>query len=149
MQKRLMQRCNSVFNVILYHQETSFFTGKTENICSDGIFIKTDAIELPEGDHLKIGFNYSANGRTKNYRLPVSIVHSDKNGLGVKFINIADDQNIFAHAILGYLSRENKQPEYQSAHNVLTFSPSDQPEAAGTSKHITNLESLQASGSSR
>ena len=149
MQKRLMQRYDSVFDVILYHQETSFFTGEAENVSSDGIFIKTDATELPEGDHLKIGFNYSANGRTKNYRLPVSIVHRGNDGLGLKFIRIADDQNIFPHAILGYLSRENRQPGYQSTHNLLKFSPIDKPDPVDTSKHITNLERQHASGSSR
>jgi len=113
MEDRAMQRQTSFFTVVLYYQKTAFFIGKVENICSDGIFVKTDSIELPDDNHLKIGFGYRANSRVEIYKLPVDIIHHKNDGLGLKFIDITNDHRVFAHTLLGYVGRENKRTRYQ------------------------------------
>ena len=110
MQNRITQRFFTNFNVIIYQRNTPILVGETGNICSKGIFIKTDGTDdIPEDD-LEIGFEYGSNGSGRIYKLPATLIHRNKNGVGMEYKNITNDNNLFTHTLLGYISLTHKTP---------------------------------------
>lgn len=110
MQNRITQRFFTKMNVIIYHQNTPIVVGETGNICSKGIFIKTDdAYHIPDDD-LEIGFEYGSNGSGRIYKLPATLIHRNKNGVGMEYKEITNDDNLFTHTLLGYISQTHKKP---------------------------------------
>lgn len=84
--------------------------GETGNICSQGIFVKTDkANDIPD-DNLEIGFEYGSNGSGRIYKLPVTLIHRNKKGIGLEYKEIVNDDDLFTHTLLGYISRTHKTP---------------------------------------
>lgn len=115
MQNRQMQRHDAILSVTLYHRDTPIVVCDTKNICSQGLFIETGPVVYPDKKQLKIGFNADFNGQSKLFRLPVTIIHENNNGLGLKFSRLVDEQDVMAHVLLGYVSRiqqtENARPQ--------------------------------------
>ena len=108
MQKRLMQRNESVFSVILYQYDVPISYGNSRNVCPEGIFIESGPNKLTDKNSLKIGFNHDLNGQMTTHFLPVTFVHQNNNGIGLKFVPGINDNDTFTHALLGYISRNHK-----------------------------------------
>ena len=108
MQNRLMQRFLAHFSIIIYYRNKPIMMGDTANICSKGVFVKTNqARDIPDDD-LEIGFEYGSNGSGRVYKLPVRAIHRNKKGIGLEYKEITNDDDLFTHTLLGYISRTHK-----------------------------------------
>ena len=109
MEKRLKHRSIAVFTVILYHKETPIVTCDTSNVCSNGLFISSGPIKRLKDNSLKIGFKENVNGQLNCYKLAVNLVHQTEKGLGFEFCQLLTEKDLFAHALLGHITRRQQE----------------------------------------
>ena len=107
MEKRMMQRSESVLRIIIYQNNLPICYGCSANVGSGGIFVKSDCINLPDKNNLEIGFYNREGGDMKLHTLPVTFSHQSRNGVGLEF-NKKTNDDIFTHALLGYVSSAHK-----------------------------------------
>lgn len=99
-QRRKSTRRHALYNVLLYHNNYPVKTCIVLNKSHGGLYLETGPAIFPVDMSLEIGFDVTVKGRPMRYRLPVKVIHCNKKGMGLAFIDTTNSEHIFAKRLL-------------------------------------------------
>ena len=87
MENRWNERQLIRLNVMIYYGPLGLIRGTARDISSHGMFIESGRIILSNEELIQISFQYPDHNENKSFSIPAHVVHSNKRGAGLKFLN--------------------------------------------------------------
>lgn len=74
--------------VALHYDPVGTINGRTRDVSLEGMFVRTQGVELPVNAELEVIFVTEKNGKPQEHHLPAYVVHGDGNGVGLMLRHI-------------------------------------------------------------
>jgi hypothetical protein len=84
-ERRGNQRVAASLDVAVYYNSLVLFDCRTRDISLDGAFVDTQGQSLPQNAKVDLRFDVQVDGGSQQHRLEAEVMHSEDDGVGVKF----------------------------------------------------------------
>mgnify|MGYP000851166021 CR=1 len=84
MEHRWSERKPIELEVALFYAPVGTITGTTRDVSLEGMYVRTEGVELPLHAELEISFvTQAGNGAQRQHHLPAYVVHANRDGVGL------------------------------------------------------------------
>ncbi|WP_297528603.1 PilZ domain-containing protein [Thiohalobacter sp.] len=74
--------------VALHYDPVGTIHGRTRDVSLEGMFVRTQGVELPVNAELEVIFVTRKNGKPREHHLPAYVVHGNSTGVGLMLRHI-------------------------------------------------------------